>query len=547
MPDSLLLSVLAFLLSLTVLVWLATGLAGLFSHGGWPDGVRFTHTPLAIRHLAGHPQDLPTAWPQTPDEQLSGYGLFWGILVSELMVLFVLTIFTLGVVTRYRAVRAARREDAAAARAAGAAGAAGAGTAEAGTAGAGAASGPGAGGAPAYGHLAPGGGVEAEPPAREQPPRTPATAATDTAPAPRPAAPPTPAQTSPLPLPVPHPLPPPRPPPRPGPVPVPLPVPVPVPTRRTGELTGSQALFLPSPQDRREAAILTVQAAVGPVLVVTSDAGIWAETKGARAKLGPVHVYDPTHLCDTPARLRWSPSRGCESRETAAARAVALLAPIRPVHAMDSAVAEAAETLLRCWLHAAAVDGRPFRLVHRWATGGAAHEPVRILRTNPKAASGAAGELESTLTGHPERREIAQQLAARALSALSSIHLRDACGENRSDALALESFIDEGGTLYVVGEVIEDPRRRPDPGAMPLLTGLVSSVVEHGRRMAARSSSGRLDPPMTLVLDNIAAVAPIPALPGLLADGEASGLPTLALFRSEEQARAHWPRLALTD
>ena len=171
-------------------------------------------------------------------------------------------------------------------------------------------------------------------------------------------------------------------------------------------------------------------------------------------------------------------------------------------------MADTAETLLRCWLHAAAVDGRPFRHVHRWAQGSQAQDAVRILRTHPKAASGAAGELEAALTAHPERRDIAQELTARALSALSSVHIRDACTPNRTDALALDSFVDEGGTLYVVGEPIEDPRAHP--GAMPLLTALASNVVEHGRRMAERSSSGRLDPPLTLVLDDVAAVAPLP-------------------------------------
>jgi hypothetical protein len=103
----------------------------------------------------------------------------------------------------------------------------------------------------------------------------------------------------------------------------------------------------------------------------------------------------------------------------------------------------------------------------------------------------------------------------------------------------LDSFVDEGGTLYVVGESIEDPRT--NPGAMPLLTALTSSVVERGRRMAERSSSGRLDPPLTLVLDDVAAVAPLPQLPELLAAGADRGLPTLALLRSREQARTRWP------
>ncbi|WP_405801965.1 type IV secretory system conjugative DNA transfer family protein [Streptomyces sp. NBC_01506] len=485
-PDGLILGVLGFLLGITLFAWTATGLAGLFAHGSWPGSVTFMRTPMAVRQLIAAPDDLPAAWPDTPAGELSGYGLFWGLFIGELMVAAVLTVFVLGVVTRWRALCTVRlrereraRERAEERR-----------VAEADAA------------------------AETER-VRKAPARTPE---------PAPTPPPPPAEVpAPAPVPVEQ-------------APVPVPAPAPVPAPRTAP--NAQVRY-GDPRARRPAAVQAIQDAEGPALVVTSDPAVWAETKDARAKLGPVLVYDPGHLCDTPARLHWSPTANCEDPDTAAARAVALLAPVRPPARLDAAMADTAQTLLRCWLHAAAVDGRPFKQVHRWAQGGGAHEAVRLLRTHPKAASGLAGLLESALTAYPERRDIAQQLTTRALASLSSIHIREACTPNRADSLALGSFAAEGGTLYVVGEPIEDPRTRP--GAMPLLTALASSVVEHGRRMAARSSAGRLDPPMTLVLDDVAAVAPLPALPDLLADGDERGMPALALLRSREQGRDRWP------
>ncbi|WP_374201248.1 type IV secretory system conjugative DNA transfer family protein, partial [Streptomyces mayonensis] len=293
------------------------------------------------------------------------------------------------------------------------------------------------------------------------------------------------------------------------------------------------------PDMRHSTAAQALRDAEGAALVITSAPALWTDTKDARAKLGPVLLYDPTHLCDTPARLHWSPTVGCEDRPTAASRAAALLAPVRPAARLDQALGDTAELLLRSYLHAAAIDGRTVRHVHRWSQGLQIQDAVRVLRTHPKAAPGSAGELEGALTAHPERRDMAQQLTTRALAALSTVNIRESCTPNRTDALTLDSFIHEQGTLYVVGESIEDPRT--SPGAMPLLTALVSSVVERGRRMAERSSSGRLDPPLALVLDDVAAVAPFPQLPGLLATGAEAGMPTLALLRSREQARARWP------
>ncbi|MEU2439120.1 type VI secretion protein [Streptomyces rubradiris] len=489
-PDGLLIGILAFLIGLTVLVWTATGLAARFAHGAWPEGVTFTRTPLAMRHLVSRPHDLPGAWPDTPPGQLSGWGLFWGLFLGQLMILFVLTVFALSTVARWRATRLRR---ATAAR-------------------------------------------DTPPsPARAEPPRYEARAPHQDVPDPR--------HNVPEPR---HEVPVSRPEPRRPAEPVSgtaAPAPV-IALPAEGDRAGGWEKAVLAPREARQtAAAQAVRDAEGPVVLVTSNPALWAETKDIRAKLGPTLLYDPTHLCDTPARLHWSPAAGCEDRQTALHRATALLAPVRPTARIDQAVADTATTLLRSYLHAAALENRTIRHVHRWAQGTQVQDAVRTLRTHPKAAPGAAGELEAALTAHPDRRDIAQELTGRALSALFTVNIREACTPNRNDALALDSFVHEGGTLYMVGESIEDPRSKP--GAMPLLTALASSVVERGRRMAERSSSGRLDPPLTLVLDDIAAVAPLPELPDLLATGTDQGLPTLALLRSREQARTRWPHQEL--
>ncbi|TGA94451.1 type IV secretory system conjugative DNA transfer family protein [Streptomyces sp. MZ04] len=530
-PDGLLVGGLAFVLGMTVLVWSGTGLAGWFAHGSWPREVTFGRTPPAMRHLIQQPHDVAGAWPETPADQLSGYGLFWGLLIGQLMVLVVLTIFVMGTFTRWRAVRRARRMPVAQARSTAPAAAPAEDDYAEDTAASARRSGPAEGTAASARRPAP---APAEDTAAEDAAAAPAVGrrsagrvgppllerSRELGEGAQPSAPGTDDMGV---------------------------------EQDTGDGTsppGAETPTVPTPRSplvlgpaetRRAHAIQAIRDAEAAALVITSDPTLWEETKDARAKLGPVLVYDPTHLCDTPARLHWSPTRNCEDKATAAHRATALLAAIRPSAKLDAAVADTAETLLRSFLHAAAVDNRPIKHVHRWSQGTQVQEAVRILRTHQKASSGAAGELEAALTAYPERRDMAQELTARALSSLFTVNIREACTPNRTDALTLDSFVDEGGTLFVVGEAIEDPKSPQGPGAMPLLTALAASVVEHGRRMAERSSSGRLDPPMTLVLDDVAAVAPLPQLPALLANGADQGLPTLALLRSQEQGRSRWP------
>lgn len=524
-PDGLLVGALAFLLGLTVFVWTATGLAGLFSHGAWPDDVTFGRTPLAIRELVTEPHDIAGAWPGTPRGQLSGYGLFWGIFVSQLMVLMVLTVFVMGTVARARAVRKARRlvrerEEAETFPTKGSVPL-----------------------SPDPAHQAPGFqqttgspqtpaspqphpgapqarsahprtdqqvSHEAQEPHTEQAPHD--VSAQRSQPWPTEAAPPTasptaspappgtqgtpsssPADAPAVPFPTAHPT---------GPERTSAPVPLGSEAGATalaGGLVGGLARGRSTAADGAHGSgpdgdpVGRVLEAPGAALVTSATPDLWAATKAARAKLGPVHLFDPTHACDTPDRIRWSPHHGCADRTTVASRATALLAPLRSPRPIDATTHSTAETLLRCWLHAAALEKRPFREVHRWAlaTGGTA-DAVRILRSHPKATAGAAGELEAALAGHPQLRADAVALIRRALAPLSQLHVRNACSAERADRLARESFIAEAGTLYVVGA---------EPEVLPLLNALIESVVEHGRRMAARSSDGRLDPPLTTVLE----------------------------------------------
>jgi hypothetical protein len=527
LPDGLLIGIIGLLLAVTLLVWTATGIAAVLAHGAWPDAVHFTRTPRAMRSLVTQPHDLAAAWPQAPARQLPGSGLFWWVFVGQAVLLVVAAVRVMNAVARLRGTRPPKRREPRRPRP-----------------------------APPYEEEAAYGDEEARDgadatavPAPRRRPAPYAKGGDESLDAwfrtvPR-AVPPGGAEDPPTAVLSPAPQSPPAPPSDPR-----------LAGLADGEITGTYALFAEPRGDKAKRLVQpAVLAAAGPVLVTTADPDTYHQTAGNRAKLGPVLVYDPAHLVDVPGRLRWAPHGECELPGTARLRAAALLAPLRTARAEEAVVHDTAVTLLRCWLHAAAVDGRPFRQVQRWAAGGAAAgEAVRVLRTDRAAASGWSGELESVLHAHPERRDAAQALIRRALEPLNAVHIRDACSPGSSGGLDVESFAAERGTLYVVGERIEDPRSHP--GAMPLLTALVSSVVEHGRRMAAGSPAGRLDPPLTFVLDDVAALAPVPELPALLADGREAGLPALAVLRSPEQALARWQaplwqdadlRLALGD
>lgn len=527
-PDGVLVGGIAFLLGFVVTAWLATGLSGFLQHGDWP-GISFAHTALALRHLAEEPSDIQGAWSQPdPVDGLPGATAFWLTALVLVAILVVLGLFAVSTWSRLRNPRPPRPEPEAV----------GAGSSK-----------------PTKSTESTRRTAKPAPVARTDPAEPSA--------APEPEVPvTTPVQASA------------------GTVrPHPLSEEALLPRARTirpeipvigrslhdalaygvhlgrdkddgtelyGGLDQTYCVFGPPRSGRTTHIVRTAVAnAPGPVLVTCDGPATLLATARARRETGPTLVFDPLQLTEDVQRLRWSPVEGCEDPSTADARARALLEPVRPLARTlltDSHTQQLAHTLMRCWLHAAALDGRPFRQVHRWAGGQSARDrdrdPVRILRTAKDAAGDWAGSLESTLSGHQQQLDAARALTARALDALSQLHILNSCTPSASERLRLESFLRERGTLYVVGEGIEDPRTHP--GVLPLLTALVENVVEHGRRMAATSSSGRLDPPLLAALDDVATVAPIPGLPELVSVGGRVGIPTIAVLRSEEQARHRW-------
>lgn len=122
----------------------------------------------------------------------------------------------------------------------------------------------------------------------------------------------------------------------------------------------------------------------------------------------------------------------------------------------------------------------------------------------------------------------------RAVDALADPRVLDACSPPPEQAFDADAFLRARGTLYLLGTT------GAQLSVAPLITALVEDLVDAARRLAAASPGGRLDPPLTLLLDEAANIAPIPSLPNLLADGGGSGITTICVLQSLAQARARW-------
>ena len=274
----------------------------------------------------------------------------------------------------------------------------------------------------------------------------------------------------------------------------------------------------------------------GAAVVTATRPDTLRATAELRAGHGPVAVFDPQDISGHPERLAWSPVHGCGEPETAILRGTGLAAGagFRGATADADYWTRCAGMVLTCYLHAAALAELTIREVVSWASRPADPTPVAILRQAPGAAEGWAERLGAEAGADPRRRDSVWSGVGRALDCLAQPRVLAACSPSPDRAFDAGSFLDAKGTIYLVGS------SGAQLSVAPIVTALVEDLAETARRLAAGAPGTRLDPPLTLWLDEAANIAPLPNLPHLLADGGGSGITTVMVLQSLAQARHRW-------
>ena len=261
----------------------------------------------------------------------------------------------------------------------------------------------------------------------------------------------------------------------------------------------------------------------------------------ATARPGPCrsHVFDPDRLLAWPTTCRWDLVAGCDDVREALTRARAMVAA-RPLQAGRNAsfFEGASETVLRCLLHAAALERLSMRDVLSWARDFTDERPYEILRTHPDAAPGWLADLRKFCrAGAPETVSSTAMSLGLVLKALADERVLDLLCPEPGEGLDVDGFVRDGtDTLYLISEGGDGI------STAPLVTAFASAVVTAARRHSQTRPGGRLHPPLTLVLDEAANVAPLPDLPLLMSDGGGRGMNTWAFVQSFAQLRARWGR-----
>jgi type IV secretory pathway TraG/TraD family ATPase VirD4 len=277
----------------------------------------------------------------------------------------------------------------------------------------------------------------------------------------------------------------------------------------------------------------------GPVIATSTKADLCQLTVAARRRGDrPVVCLDPEGLCGSAGidPVRWSPVAGCDDTMVAERRAIALLAATgdRGDERHGRFFINSARDVLKAYLHAAALCDGDISTVLGWSRRIDDPTPAEILRCHPDAAPGWADIIALNTSGAAETTSGVMRHLAQALACFSHRAVIDACCPPPGQALDIADTLGQCGTIYVLG-------KEAGLGAMaPLLTAFTQQVFDTAETLANARPAGRLDPPLLGALDEVAAIAPIPTLPVLLADGRGRGITIVFALQSFSQAVDRW-------
>lgn len=275
--------------------------------------------------------------------------------------------------------------------------------------------------------------------------------------------------------------------------------------------------------------------APGALVLSSTKAEIVYLTWLPRSKRGTVSVFDPENISRWPNRIKFSAVAGCQDPDVAIRRAAALVSA-RPMEGTTGAdfFEGRAKTMLRCYLHAAAIADLGLTAVARWCSSKAPEEALRILGEHrPDWAEALSGILDSRAD---KTTDTIVQVLSSIMEPLASPALLAAVDCPAEESFDVAEFVATNtGTLYLLSE-------GGNESVAPFVALLAAEVFKVASDYSQTLPARRLDPPLKMILDEVNNVAPIPELPEKMSDSGGRGISLWCFTHNRSQTEKRWGR-----
>ena len=278
-------------------------------------------------------------------------------------------------------------------------------------------------------------------------------------------------------------------------------------------------------------AIPRVLRARGAVLLTSNKSDVFTVTRQERATVGRVWTFDPQGIAHYPREMWWDMLASCDTVEGARRLAGHFVSSVNDDSSKKDFWISAAQNTLTSLFLAAARSGSPITDLLAWLADPADRTPVDLLRDVDMQAM--ADQLQGTVQGAVETRDGIYETARQCVACLLDPGILAWVSQ---DARLPEFVPDEHvlgrDTLYLLSK---------DGGgsAAGVIAGLADATMRAGVEAAERMG-GRLDPPMTAILDEAANVCRISDLPDLYSHLGSRGINVVTLLQSYRQGVRVW-------
>lgn len=218
----------------------------------------------------------------------------------------------------------------------------------------------------------------------------------------------------------------------------------------------------------------------------------------------PVWVLDPQGVSGAGAILPYSPVPGCADALIARSAAAYMVEAELATGVQNAAFWEnSAAQVLRAMLHAADLGAYTLLDVQHWVQHGD-ETPLRVLRSDARAQAGYADTMEEFLDLPEETRKGVIRTLGNVLDFMSDPRVASAVCSPQATAFDVDELLTRSGTLYMVA----DDKAHSTLG--PLFASLAGRVMDRAHDLAASTPAERLDPHLTVILDEVADTCPGP-------------------------------------
>jgi type IV secretion system protein VirD4 len=299
----------------------------------------------------------------------------------------------------------------------------------------------------------------------------------------------------------------------------------------------AQSLVVVGPTQSGKTTSLAVPAILGwrgPVLAASVKSDLLRHTLGTRARTGQVWCVDPTGATGARASS-WSPLTGCGEWRGACRAAAELCEAAKSEGTTADGefwYATAAKLLAPLFV-AAAVDGRTMAEVVRWVDTQEVGEVAAILER--AALPDVLHAAEATWCRDDRTRSSVYTTAETVLAPFA----QQSPAASAGGTFEPDHLLGDANTLYLCAPAHDQRRLRG------YFTALTQAVLSHA--FASATKSGRpLDPPLLIVLDEAAHIAPLPELDGLAATCASHGIQIVTVWQDLAQVRGRYGARAPT-